>query len=253
MPHGGRVTITTSLHAESAEQTLPSGTYVVLSVRDTGVGMDPETRRHAFDPFFTTKGVGRGTGLGLATVYGVVEQSGGRISVDTRPGEGSRFDIYLPSASELELARETEAAARTAIPRIAAATILIAEDELAVRNVTRRMLALAGHEVIVAADGKEALEWAHAHARPIDLLVTDVVMSPLSGLELARELRKERPDLRVLFMTGYTFEQEVPVADSTQGVDYLEKPFTLQDLTRKVSALLALRGDIRVGDEAPEG
>ena len=239
MPLGGRLTLATSTRQVEGETTLPRGAYVVLSVSDTGVGMDAETRRHAFDPFFTTKAIGRGTGLGLATVYGVVEQSGGRISVDTRPSEGSRFDVYFPAASELELEAEHEAAAPVALPQPRSATILIAEDEVEVRAVTRRMLALVGYHVLVAADGKEALEKAREHPGDIDLLVTDVVMNPLSGFELARELQRERPGLRVLFMTGYTFERELPDADPSQGVDYLEKPFTLHDLTRKVGGLLA--------------
>ncbi len=240
MPLGGTLTVATSLVQVEGEPNLPAGTYVLLSVSDTGVGMDPETRRHAFDPFFTTKSIGRGTGLGLATVYGVVEQSGGRISVDTRRGEGSRFDVYLPAASEAELAAERESAAAepAPLPRARGATVLVAEDEVEVRAVTRRMLALLGHDVITAGDGKEAHELARAHAGAIDLLVTDVVMNPLSGFELARELRRLRPALRVLFVTGYTFERELPEADQGQGIDYLEKPFTLQDLTRKVGALL---------------
>jgi signal transduction histidine kinase/CheY-like chemotaxis protein len=238
MPLGGTLSVATSLVQVESEANLPPGDYVLLSVSDTGVGMDAETRRHAFDPFFTTKGIGRGTGLGLATVYGVVEQSGGRISLDTRPGEGSRFDVYLPLASEAELAAEREGPVPEPLPAPRSATVLIAEDEVEVRAVTRRMLALLGYDVISAADGKEALEKARAHPGEIDLLVTDVVMNPLSGFELALELRKQRPRLRVLFMTGYTFERELPNADPSQHVDYLEKPFTLADLTRKVGALL---------------
>ena len=242
MPLGGTLTVASStvqVGSEPSEQSVPAGAYVLLSVSDTGVGMDAETRRHAFDPFFTTKAVGRGTGLGLATVYGVVEQSGGRISLDTRPGEGSRFDVYLPAASKAELAAERETPAPEPLPVRRGATVLIAEDEIEVRAVTRRMLALNGYEVLTAADGKEALEKARGHPGDLDLLVTDVVMNPLSGFDLARELRKQRPGLRVLFMTGYTFERELPNADPDQGVDYLEKPFTLADLTRKVGALLA--------------
>jgi CheY-like chemotaxis protein len=239
MPLGGTLTIATTTRELEGDATLPAGLYVVLSVSDTGVGMDAETRRHAFDPFFTTKAIGRGTGLGLATVYGVIEQSGGRISVDTRLGAGSRFDVYLPAASERELAAEEEVAPPEPLPQSRGETVLVAEDEAEVRAVTRRMLSLLGYQVLTAADGKEALEKARFHPGGIDLLVTDVVMNPLSGFDLARELRRERPQLRVLFMTGYTFERELPAADPAHGTDYLEKPFTLSDLTRKVAALLA--------------
>jgi signal transduction histidine kinase/CheY-like chemotaxis protein len=242
MPLGGKLTLATTTREIEGYPTLPPGRYVVLSVSDTGVGMDAETLRHAFDPFFTTKAIGRGTGLGLATVYGVVEQSGGRISVDTRLGEGSRFDVYLPAASEHELAADEEVAATEPTLEPRAATVLVAEDEAEVRAVTRRMLSLLGYQVLTAADGKEALEKARSHPGGIDLLVTDVVMNPLSGFDLARELRRERPQLRVLFMTGYTFERELPEADPAHGTDYLEKPFTLSDLTRKVGALLLATG-----------
>jgi signal transduction histidine kinase/ActR/RegA family two-component response regulator len=239
MPNGGRLHLATAIVDVADDPLLGTGQYVRLSVSDTGVGMSSETQRHAFDPFFTTKDVGRGTGLGLATVHGVVEQSGGRISVDTRPGAGSRFDVHLPCAPDTDVAddpvRDTEP---MHLPR--SATILVAEDESDVRSVARRMLRLSGYEILTAADGKEALELARAHSGSIDLLLTDVMMNPMSGLDLARKLRKERPHVRVLFMTGYTFERELPDASPAQGVDYLEKPFTLDDLNRKVGALLAL-------------
>jgi CheY-like chemotaxis protein len=208
----------------------------MLSVTDTGVGMDAETRNNIFEPFFTTKEVGRGTGLGLATVYGVVEQSGGHVSVDSAPGEGSRFEVYLPRSSE---PLDEQPAGLRAEPPLLGATVLLAEDEPEVRSAVERMLRLDGHQVLAAADGEQALAMARAHRGPIDLLVTDVVMPNLGGGSLARALLQERPALRVLFLSGYSWAEEVPASDPGQGIDFLPKPFDQPELMRKVAALLA--------------
>jgi CheY-like chemotaxis protein len=209
---------------------------VVLSVTDTGVGMDAETRSNAFEPFFTTKEIGQGTGLGLATVYGVVEQSGGRVSINSRPGEGTRFDIYLPRTSE---ALSDEPAGVAVEPSYMRATVLVAEDEPEVRVAIERMLRLTGHEVLAAGDGEQAVAMARAHHGPIDLLVTDVVMPHLGGGPLARRLMEERPEMRVLFVSGYSWEGNLPPSDPARGIDFLQKPFDREQLMAKVGALLA--------------
>jgi signal transduction histidine kinase/CheY-like chemotaxis protein len=237
MPEGGTLTITTRAIESGAGDALPAlgGAQVVLSVSDTGVGMDAETRQHAFDPFFTTKQIGQGTGLGLATVHGIVEQSGGKIVVESRPGRGSRFDVYLPRARDSVVPSEAPVAPRLAtLP----ATILLAEDERAVRDVIQRILVLAGHQVLAAEDGEHALALARSYQGPIDLLITDVVMRKLGGPELARQLAAERPRVRVLFVSGYTWDHTLPPNERAAGIDFLHKPFTPDSLTQKVSDLL---------------
>jgi CheY-like chemotaxis protein len=237
MPRGGTLTIATSHVEAEGDATVPAGSYVVLCVTDTGVGMDEGTRRRAFEPFFTTKEAGRGSGLGLATVHGVVEQSGGHISVESEPGAGTEFKVYLPQTSEEKW--ETEAQSPMASePR--RATILLAEDEPDVRSVVERMLRLMGHEVLVAASGDEAVELWRKHRRPIDLLVTDVVMAGRAGPELARLLTAELPRLRVLFISGYRADEALPASDPAHGMDYLQKPMTFEALHQKVTALLSL-------------
>jgi signal transduction histidine kinase/CheY-like chemotaxis protein len=237
MPRGGTLTITTSQVEVEGDAAVPAGSYVVLSVTDTGVGMDEGTRLRAFEPFFTTKEVGRGSGLGLATVYGVVEQSGGHISVESEPGAGTELKVYLPRT--LEELREPATQPEMA-PEPRRATILLVEDEPDVRSVIDRMLRLMGHEVLAAASSDEALALWRDHARPIDLLVTDVVMAGRAGPELARLLTAELPRLRVLLISGYRAEEELPASDPAYGMDYLQKPMTFETLRQKVSALLAL-------------
>jgi signal transduction histidine kinase len=210
MPKGGTLTIETeALEVPSGgspgARGLAAGPYVVLSVRDTGIGMDAETMRLAFHPFFTTKEVGRGTGLGLATVSGVVEQSGGHVLVDSAPGKGSCFRVFLPRA-QASIA-EAAAPAKTAPPR-RAATVLLVEDEPSVRGVISRALEGAGMTVLAADNGEDALSRARRHQGPIDLLVTDVVMARMGGPELAARLVGSRPDVRVLYISGYGADAE---------------------------------------------
>jgi len=241
MPGGGRLTIETDSLALEADDSsvapgMTRGAYAVLSVRDTGVGMDAETRRMAFHPFFTTKEVGQGTGLGLATVNGIVAQSGGRVFVESEPGKGSCFRVLLPRV-ESAVASDVPLAFPTVATR--PATVLLVEDEPLVRTVASRALADAGLAVVEAANGEEALERARSHEGPIDLLVTDVVMARMGGPDLARSLKADRPHVRVLFVSGYSRQGHVPPADLAAGMDFLEKPFTPKLLVERVSRLLA--------------
>jgi signal transduction histidine kinase/CheY-like chemotaxis protein len=247
MPDGGTLTIATEL-AEQAPlvTTLRSGRYVALTVRDTGIGMDPETKRMAFHPFFTTKDVGKGTGLGLATVYGIVEQTGGQVHIESEPGRGSCFHVFLPWVG----AAKTEPAAPPAKTAPAAPTepaiILVAEDEPLVRAVTARVLRRVGYTVIEAADGEQALQMARDHKPPIDMVISDVVMARLGGLELARRLTKERPGLPILLVSGYNREEMLSADDAARAIGFLQKPFTPGELLEKVSTLLTLSGRVAI-------
>ena len=227
MPNGGHLTLATDhvdVHAEG--QRLPCGSFVALVVSDTGIGMDAATQEHIFEPFYTTKPVGEGTGLGLSTVYGVVEQHGGHISVDSVPGEGTTFRIHLPRVAE----PEPQAAQPLGTPRAGSETILLAEDDPAVRALACDMLREHGYTVLTAADGEDALRVAERYTGTIHLLLTDVMMPRKNGMELARAFADVRPDARVLYMTGYA---EMPgVSDAL----FVHKPFTvfvLMDAVRR--------------------
>ena len=197
--------------------------------------MTPETKARIFEPFFTTKESGKGTGLGLATVYGVVKQSGGFIWVDTTVGEGSRFEVYLPRVEQDITPYPTE---ELAAPKSrAAGTVLLAEDEEAVRTLAFEFLTTAGYRVFVASDGEKALEIAETLAEPIHVLVTDVVMPKMRGPELAKRLKSIRPDLKVVFMSGY-LEQNEGGEDFSGSAAFLQKPFSKDVLVRQVGAAL---------------
>jgi two-component system, cell cycle sensor histidine kinase and response regulator CckA len=200
------------------------------------VGMSAETKARIFEPFFTTKESGKGTGLGLATVYGVVKQSGGFIWVDSTPGSGSRFEVYLPRVEQSITPDPLPEIAPAKAPR--AATVLLAEDEEAVRTLAFEFLTAAGYRVYVASDGERALQIAENLAEPIHALVTDVVMPKMRGPELAKRLRLTRPDLKVVFMSGY-LEQSDGGEDFTGSASFLQKPFSKDVLVRQVSASLA--------------
>ena len=241
MPEGGRLRITSGCVDVSggdevaAEGTVPDGRYARLTVSDTGTGMDAATRARVFEPFFTTKPAGKGTGLGLSTVYGIVSQSDGHIAIRTAPGEGTTFAIYLPLVAEEEEAHPT-VPDECMDPVGGSETVLLVEDESAVRSLAERVLARAGYAVYSAADGAEALALVD-RIPAIDLLLTDMVMPGIGGRELADQLRAASPELRVLFMSGYTADELIRDARRSAG-DFLEKPFTPVQLTRAVHAAL---------------
>ena len=241
MPRGGRLTIETAnveldetYTAGRAEVT--PGPYVMLAVSDTGVGMDAATQARLFEPFFTTKEAGKGTGLGLATVYGIVKQSGGHIAVYSEPGRGSTFKIYLPCVEGAAAAAESVPVA--APPALGSETVLLVEDESDLRELAGEVLAARGYAVLQAGAPAEALQLAERHAGPIHLLVTDVVMPGMSGRELADRLLRAYPALRVLFMSGYTDTAIVHHAVLDPGTPFLHKPFTPDALARKVRDVL---------------
>ncbi len=249
MPRGGKLVIGTRnaiLDDEAAQGCggLAPGAYCMVSVSDTGCGMDQETQAHLFEPFFTTKEDGKGTGLGLSTVYGTVQQSGGHITVYSETGLGSTFKVYLPRVVDpLAAAAPDPGPVRAAGRGQAAETILLVEDQELVRNFTRRILVDCGYQVIAAADGKAALEVCERHPGAIQLLVTDVVVPEINGIELFQRAAKVRPDLRVLFVSGYARSAVLdPVLD--RGHAFLEKPYSLAALTGQVREILDRpRGD----------
>ena len=245
MPAGGRLIIETS-NAEldrtynSTHPIVKPGRYVLLAVSDTGTGMDAETQAHIFEPFFTTKEPGKGTGLGLATVYGVVKQSGGFIWVYSEVGKGTSFKIYLPRVDQLE-DKANVAAPFMETPR-GTETILLAEDEQDVREVAREFLESGGYTVIEAFNGGEALRLAGEHKAGIDLLVTDMVMPGMTGKELAGRLQHQHAGIGVIYMSGYS-EQTVAETAQADGSILLTKPFSRSSILRAVREALNVPRD----------
>jgi CheY-like chemotaxis protein len=239
MPRGGRLTLRTrnvAVAEEGGESGLAPGDWVLLEVEDTGIGMSEEVERHVFEPFFTTKEAGQGTGLGLAVVLGIVEQSGGRVGVRSRPGEGTAFDIHLPRVRPP--AADAAAGAPAPAPR-GTETILLVEDDAAVRSLSRHVLERADYAVLEAASGDEALELAAAYPSPIHLLVTDVVLPGMGGRQVAEALRELRPEIKVLYVSGYTDDAVVRHGVLQEDVQFLQKPFPPQALAKKVREVLA--------------
>lgn len=242
MPHGGKLTIETAEielgnGALDELRKLPPGRYIVLAVSDTGVGMDAETMNHLFEPFFTTKGKGKGTGLGLATVYGIVKQNKGEIVVDSEPGAGTTVRIYFPVAEDDGKIRVETAPRRTAARR-GTETLLLVEDEEEVRRLTREMLTRQGYTVIEAGSGPEAVRIWRDRKDSIDMLLTDIVMPRMSGRELADKLKESRPELKVLFMSGYTDDVVARHGVTGGAAAFIGKPFTSEALSRKVRSVL---------------
>src|SRR5262245_38695904 len=245
MPDGGRLTIETSAVQLNSSYVgrhpaIMPGPYVMLAISDTGLGMDAATRARIFEPFFTTKEYGRGSGLGLATVYGIVQQSGGSIWVYSEPGQGTSFKVYLPTAA-------SEAPVRTTGDDETVTkgweTVLLVEDEDAVRALAREVLRRHGYVVLEARHGLDALRLAERHPDTIHLMVTDVVMPHMSGRDLADRLTEVRPDMKVLFISGYT-DHAAMHRHLTPGAAFLQKPFTPEALARRVRSML---------DEQPDG
>ena len=244
MPHGGKLVIETknvALDAETARvhQTAPAGLYVLLTVSDTGQGMDKETQSHIFEPFFTTKKQGKGTGLGLATVYGIVKQSRGFIWVYSEPGQGTTFKIYLPRVEE---PLETAEHHRNRAPKLRGSeTVLLVEDEEAVRELVGGFLRTNGYAVLEATNGFEGLRLAARHGGNIDLLLTDLIMPKMGGWELADRLAGERPDLKVIYMSGYSEYVAAPGAKREHRGAFLQKPFSMQELGGRIREALDKR------------
>ena len=252
---GGTIGIETQSVELSEADDLPPGRYAMLSVTDTGIGMDPETRQRIFEPFFTTKDVGKGTGLGLATAYGIVEQAGGTIRVSSEPGRGSCFRVYLPFAAGAEAAKVKApgVSSREALPARLGVNILLVEDEPAIRTVAQRILRRAGHHVLTAESAEAALKVSDEHAGPIDVLVTDVVMTGMDGPSLAARLSPLRPEMQTLFISGYSRDHAFPL-DSPEGrTAFLAKPFTAEALIAAVTALLAARASSQMKQNPAAG
>ncbi|HEX7529416.1 MAG TPA: response regulator, partial [Thermoanaerobaculia bacterium] len=216
----------------AAPDAIPAGRYVVLSVTDTGSGMDTETLGHIFEPFFTTKERGKGTGLGLATVYGIVHQTGGYVAVETAPGAGTTFRIYLPQCAE-----PMSGIRRSVSSRQGTETVLLVEDEPGVRSLTKVILERRGYTVLVAENGAAALDVVTRDPRPIHVLLTDLVMPGMNGRALASRVLALRPSIKVVFVSGYAADIGADlVADGESG--FLSKPFNERSLTAKIREIL---------------
>ncbi len=242
MPEGGTLTIETANAQISEEQArghadIDPGRYVTLSVSDTGVGMDAETRERVFEPFFTTKGAEQGTGLGLATVYGIVNQSGGHIHVYSEPERGTVFRVYLPRAESGDAADLTDAGSGETDLR-GGETVLVVEDDEIVRKLVSSVLTRHGHTVLLAESAEEALRLAAGHEGKIDIMVADVIMPGMNGPELAEEIAAQRPDMPVLFVSGYAESAIMHEGVLDEGIHFMQKPFGPEKLLRRIRSVL---------------
>jgi CheY-like chemotaxis protein len=241
MPQGGKLTLETSnvtLEPESVSRSpdLKPGSYIMLAITDTGTGMTPEVKARLFEPFFSTKGIGQGTGLGLATCYGILKQSGGHINAYSEPGRGTTFKVYLPQVRAG--AKTAHSAAPANLPR-GTETILLVEDDPALREMASMLLGRLGYSVIEAPNGMNALAIVEQQSRPsIDLLFTDVIMPELNGKQLSERILEFYPETRVLFTSAYTENAIVHQGVLNPGVALLQKPFTPSSLANKVREVL---------------
>jgi CheY-like chemotaxis protein len=241
MPGGGKLTLeVANIELDEAYTSqhlnVTPGPYVMLVVSDTGIGMAAETQSRIFEPFFTTKGLGKGTGLGLSIVYGIVEQSGGHLKVESAPGQGTTFKIYLPQVKPA--AKKTLSPPTSSLSGESSETILLVEDEASVRLITRRFLQERGYSILEASEAEEALRLCQEYTGQIDLLITDVVMPKLSGPELAKRLANLYPNLKILYISGYANEELREHQAQNVASLLLEKPFSLETLTRRVREIL---------------
>jgi CheY-like chemotaxis protein len=240
MPDGGKLTLQSSdvtvRPGVGEHRFIQPGRYAVISVADTGCGMDKETQSRVFEPFFTTKEKGKGTGLGLSTVYGIVKQSSGYVFVQSEPGAGTTFHVYLPRvedpAEQLVPAKSHQKDAG------GCETVLLVEDEDSVRELVQLTLAARGYKVLEADNGEHGLSIAETFKEHIDILITDVVMPGIGGRELAKKLLALRPGISVLFLSGYTEDAVITQGALSPGTAFLQKPFTLQNLAKKVHEIL---------------
>jgi two-component system cell cycle sensor histidine kinase/response regulator CckA len=254
MPRGGKLSVRTeniSVNEFEAVKRPPMipGRYVQLSVSDTGHGMDEATKTHIFEPFFTTKEIGKGTGLGLAMVYGIVKQSGGFIWVESLPGKGTTFEIYLPQVTGKAVIVEPEE--KNSPTPLGSETVLVVEDEAGVRELACQFLRVKGYTVLEAEGGQEALALSRSHSGTIHLLLSDMVMPKMSGGELAAQLKAIRPDIRVAFMSGYSEFSRGDLGKGFPEAPVLQKPFSPASLVELVREALArpLAAQVREGHE----
>jgi CheY-like chemotaxis protein len=242
MPDGGELTIeTANVYLDGSDistlEPVRAGDYVMIAVSDNGSGMTPAVLAKAFDPFFTTKPIGQGTGLGLSMIYGFAQQSGGHLSLDSVPGEGTRVQLYLPRLYVAPVEQPATPAAVDAPSAKAGETVLLVEDEPAVRMLVLDLLDALGYAALEAEDAKKALALLESDRR-IDLLVTDVGLPGMNGRQLAEIARQHRPDLKVLFMTGYAQKAAERQGFLDQGMDMVAKPFTLDQLANKIRMMI---------------